>query len=354
MFSPNTRQLEDVLALAAIEREGWGKALADLHASGVPLNAEPNPVLLPLGGATSSGTKVTVDTYVNPPTKIPARVRNLVAADEGYFIEEVLGTIGSPIQGGAVEVEETFPEDFFLPEGESIAPRAPGAEAPRLGSTRHAPKIVRPQSRAGSIEVTDEAKRRNNILAVQRQFAQAANTFADVMQRAGIAALLGALNKWAENGETSRDLEAKTVWEATPSAGLFNVDPKTLPGFDVARVLKRFRDDKVGVRPDTVVMNTEELLFLETVYTGVGAVLGLDAMFARQGITKIIATPLIAKGEVLFLKAGMPGAIGWEVPLGQEAERVATRKSTIYVLEMQPVFAVFDASAILRLTGTDS
>jgi len=73
-----------------------------------------NPVAQPLGGVQVNGTTIIIDTYVNPPTKIPTRIRELVEGDEGYFIEEVFGSLGSPVQGGAVVVEETFPEDFFL------------------------------------------------------------------------------------------------------------------------------------------------------------------------------------------------------------------------------------------------
>jgi hypothetical protein len=305
------------------------------------------PVVQPLGGATVNGTKITVDTYVNPPTKIPAIIRSLVAEDEGYFIERIFGTLGTPVQGGAVIVEETFPEDFFLPADGKPAPRAPGAEAPRLTSARHEPEVRRPESWSGSIEVTDEAKQRNNVIAVRNQFTKAANTFGDIVQRRGIEVLLDAVKKWG------RTLEAKTVWQATPGAGLFNVDPKTLPAFDVARVLKKFRDDKVGVRPDTVILNTEELLWLETIYTGVGAVPGLDAMFARQGVNSVIGSPLIDEGDVLFAKAGAPGVIGWELPMSQEFVREGIRKTDVYVLECRPIFAAFDASAVLMLEGTD-
>lgn len=348
-MTPQSRQLRDVLTLAAREQTRWATDLADLQASGAPLNAEVDaPTAQPLGGATVSGTTVTVDTYVNPPTKIPAIIRNLVAEDEGYFIERVFGSIGSPIQGGAVIVEETFPDDFFLPSDSSIAPRAPGAEAPRLAAKRHEPKVSRPESWSGSIEVTDEARQRNNIIAIQKNFTIAANTFADVVQRRGIEVLLEAVETW------ERTLEAKTVWQASPGAGLFNVDPKTLPGFDVARVLKQFRDDKVGVRPDTAILNTEELLWLETIYTGVGAVPALDSMFARQGINTIIGTPLIEEGNILFVKSGRPGAIGWELPMSQEKEREVQRKTDVFVLECRPVFAAHDASAVLMLTGADS
>jgi hypothetical protein len=307
-----------------------------------------NPVAQPFGGVTVQGTTVTVDTYVNPPTKIPAIIRSLVAEDEGYFIEDVFGTLGSPVQGGAVIVEETFPEDFFLAAGTEPAPRAPGAEAPRMESERREPKVRRPESWAGSIEVTDEAKQRNNIIAVRNQFTKAANTFADIIQRRGIEVLLDAVSAWNRTGE------AKVNWHEAHKEGVQNVDPEKMPHFDIALVLKQFRDDKVGVRPDTILVNTEEALFLDLFYPGIGTTLSVGSMLSKYGITRIIATPLIEKGNVLFVKAGAPGVIGWELPMSQEFVREGQRKTDVYVLECRPVYAAFDASAVWMLEGTDS
>lgn len=307
-----------------------------------------NPVAQPLGGVTVNGTTVTVDTYVNPPTKIPAIIRSLVAEDEGYFIEDVFGTLGSPVQGGAIVVEETFPEDFFLEASGMPAPRAPGAEAPRLASARKEPKVRRPESWAGSIEVTDEARQRNNIIAVRNEFTKAANTFADIIQRRGIDVLMEAVEDWERTGE------AKVNWQEKHESGVQNADPQKMPHYDIARVLKQFHDDKVGVRPDTVILNTEENLFLDLWYPGIGTTLSVSSVLSRYGIKRIIPTPLIEKGKVLFVKSGAPGVIGWELPMTQEKVREGQRKTDVFVLECRPVYAAFDASAVWLLEGTDS
>lgn len=307
-----------------------------------------NPVAQPLGGATVNGTTITVDTYVNPPTRIPALIRSLVAADEGYFIEEVFGSLGSPVQGGAVIVEETFPEDFFLLEGGQPAPRAPGAEAPRLASSRHKPKVRRPESWAGSIEVTDEAKQRNNVIAMRNQFTKAANSFAQIVQLRGIEVLM----EFIESSE--RTLESEVNWHEAHEGGVQFTDPLKMPAFDLSRVHKQFRDDKVGVRPDTALMNTEELLYLEAFYPGYGSLPTLEAAFGRQGINRVIGTPLVEVGNVIFCKAGAPGVIGWELPMSQEFVREGNRKTDLYVLECRPVYAAFDASSVLMLEGTNS
>lgn len=307
-----------------------------------------NPVAQPLGGATVSGTTITVDTYVNPPARIPAIIRSLVSDQQGYFAEQVLGTLGAPVNGGAVIVEETFPEDFFLPGGEGPTPRAPGAEAPRLGSTRHEPKVKRPESWSGSIEVTDEARQRNMVISVQRQFTQAANSFADILNRRAIQVLIEAVEGW------ERKLESKVNWHEAHSEGMVNVDPLKLPAYDIGRVLKQFFDDKVGVAPDTAIMHTTEGLYLDMLYPGNPMVPTVDSVFSRYGINKIIRTPLMTEGNVLFLKSGAPGVIAWEKPLHQEYTREGIRFTDVYSLECRPVYAMFDASAVLMLEGTNS
>jgi len=208
--------------------------------------------------------------------------------------------------------------------------------------------VRRPESWAGSIEVTDEAKQRNDIIAVRNQFIKAANTFSQIVQLRGIEVLMDFVES------SGRSLESKVNWHESHSEGVTFTDPLKMPAFDVARVLKQFRDDKVGVRPDTVLMNTEELLYLEAFYPGVGGMLSLEQMFSRQGINRVIGTPLIEVGKVLYCKAGAPGVIGWELPMSQEFVREGQRKTDVYVLECRPVYAAFDASAVLMLEGTDS
>ena len=85
-----------------------------------------SPITQPLGGATISGTLVTVDTYVNPPTKIPSRIAALAANNFGYFMENVLATPGMRVEGGAVLYEIVKP---YRP----LPPRRSGSRATSAG-----------------------------------------------------------------------------------------------------------------------------------------------------------------------------------------------------------------------------
>lgn len=302
----------------------------------------PNDVASPiLGGVSVGGTAITVDTYVNPPTRIPGIVRNLVAANEGYFAERIFATPGFTVEGGAIVYEETFPEDFFVPGDQSLAPRAPGAPAPRLGSTRRPPKVARPESWSGSIEVHDETRRRNQVIKVRRQFTQAANTLADRIQTRAMEVLAAVVAEWG------RQIPATHGWRIDLALGVPNADPKTLPATTFARVFRQFIEDKAGMRPDLVIVNPLDAEALEIVYQD-----RLQAVLDFWKLTMLVS-PQAPEGEPYFVKSGGIGVMAFEKPLEQETSRDGERFTDIFTLDVAPVLVAFDASAITQLTGVD-
>lgn len=301
------------------------------------------PVTQPLGGATVSGTTITVDSLVNPPTKIPAIVRTLVAGNRGYFAERIFATPGFTVQGGAVVYEITDPSDLFLPADQSLAPRAPGAEAPRLGAVRGEPKVARPESWSGSIEVADEARIRNNVLAVTNQFTRAANTLANNIQTTAITALQTFIEA------NSRTLESKTDWDTEPAKeGLMNADPAKLPLADFARVQEKFTEDKAGVLPDTMIIHPYDWANLTILYSTFGG--GVAAILDQFGITNVDVSVLATKGAPIFVKAGQVGTMLFEKPLTQEKIREGKRFTDVFALDVSPVLVAHDATAVLQLT----
>jgi hypothetical protein len=293
------------------------------------------PVYAPLGGPTVSGTQVTVDVLANTPTQISAVVRDLVADNQGYFAEEIFATPGFTVQGGAIIYEESFPTDHFLDPAGTIAPRAPGSEAARVALNRFAPKIARPESWAGSIEVTDEQRRRNDVTSVQAAFRKTANTFADRIQSRAIEVL----NAFV--AAASRDISSVN-WGAAFTAGVPNADPTTLPQVTFAAVMKQFAADKAGVLPDLLILNQNDAFNLDVVYGD-----KLKALLDRYGL-KLRVSPQQTAGKALFVKSKQVGVIAFEKPLDTEYTREGTRKTDVYTLESVPVLVANDASAVLR------
>lgn len=302
------------------------------------------PVANPLLGPTISGTTITVDTLTKPPSRIAPIIRDLVADNEGYFAEEIFATPGFTVQGGAIVYQETFPADHFLDPTQSIAPRAPGAEAPIVGALRAVEKIARPESLSGRIDVTDEARRRNDVSAVQALFRKVANTFADQMQTKAIDTLVAAVSAWGRSA-------ASVSWgdAAAAAGGTVNVAQTTLPKASFAQARKQFADDKAGVVPDTVILSTTDAFNLDVIMGD-----QLEAFLRRYGITTLLETPALTVGTGIWLKSQQVGVIAFEKALDTEYERQATRKTDVYIAEATPVFVAIDASAIMELTGLNA
>ncbi len=335
-----------ILELAEVEQRRWPETARQALREG-PVAMANSPVAQPLGGATVSGTLVTVDSYVNPPTKIPARIAALAASNMGYFAESILATPGTRVQGGAVIYEIPNLTDLFLPTDQSMTPRAPGAEAPRLGAARGEMKVARPESWAGSIEVTDEARRRNDVLAVTNQFTRAANTITNNIQETVIAALAAFVV------EQKRQEESPRNWIEEVKEGMAKADPTKLPFGDFALVENLFITDKSGILPDTIIIHPDDWETLITKYAQIGGLAmpgGVKAMLGDFGIDNIVRTVLATKGAPYFLKAGAIGALLFELPISQEQERVARRKTDVYVIEVQPVVVLNEPAAVWQLT----
>lgn len=305
-----------------------------------------SPAYAPLGGTSVSGTSLTVDMMTNPPTIIPQLVRKFAADNQGYFIERILATPGTLVQGGAVVGTETHPTDNFLDPDQTIAPRAPGAESPDIGALRRPPKVFRPESWAGKIEITDEARQYNDVTTVSGLFRKAANSFADRIQTSGMAAITAAVAAWSRTASTVSWGDA-----AAAAGGVINVAQNTLPAQTFGAVENQFINDKTGVRPDTVILNPQEALSLKLIYPGQK----LTDFLATFGITNMYVTPLQTAGKALFVKAGQVGSILWDKVLGQEEGRgpVGTWKD-IYALEVRPVFVLLNADSILEVTGLNA
>lgn len=299
----------------------------------------------PLGGATVSGTLVTVDTYVNPPTKIPSRIAALAATNMGYFAETILATPGISVQGGAVLYEVLKPTDLFLPSDQGLAPRAPGAEAPRLGAVRPEPLVARPESWSGSIEVTDEARRRNDVILVANQFTRAANSITNAIQET----LITELKAFVE--AQSRQVESPANWITAPETKNSEVKASAQPFSDFALIERKFLEDKAGVLPDTIIIHPKDWARLLTTYSGVNGIQGgARAVLQEFGISNVVRTVLAPEGAPYFVKAGQLGFLLFEQGVTQEKEREAIRKTDSYIIEVNPVIVLNEPAAVWQLT----
>lgn len=289
-------------------------------------------------GVQVSGTAVTVDDYVNPPTRIPDIVRAFTAANQGYWIEDVFNVPGFTVAGGAIIYRDNFPEDHFLATEGSPAPRAPGSEAVKLFAGRRGLLVARPESWAGDIEVHDEERRWNNVIAIADQFRKAGNTFADLLQTSGeqvIADFVQGSARFVVTPPGSNWAIADPV-ENTQSA-------LARPSAEFARVRRLFTQDKAGVQPDTLIASPEDVEHLDRVYGD-----RLPQLLQRHGLT-IRESVRRAVGRRLYVKSKQVGTLAFDKPLDQEYTREGKRKTDVFTLEVAPVWVANGADAVLEV-----
>lgn len=337
---------EDLVRHAAELNERDWKAVRRNYA-GTPTNDEVALVSRPdpYGVTVDADGRVVVDDFTNPISNIPAIVREMTRDNQGYWIEDVFNAPGWTIQGGAVGYTVSAPGDHFLPDGQRPAPRAPGAEAPRVSGTRRRPIVAYPESLSASIEVADETRQRNDIIQVQTTFRQVANTFADVMQGTGEAALAALVSAASRNVNSGAGTFAD--WAAAdPIYNNTSTDPR--PSEEFARVRRLFVEERGGVMPDTLIWDPVDAEQFDRVYQDRG-----DAILARYGITRVLTTVRATAGVRTYLKSGQVGTLAWEQPMGDpEYTREGTRKTDVYTLEGRFVFVANGADAIMTVTKT--
>jgi hypothetical protein len=314
-----------------------------LQATGEPVALEqathtfPNP----FGAYISDEGQVVVDDYTNPISNIPEIVREFARDNEGYWIEDVFNAPGWTVQGGAVKWAMNRPGQHFLADGKRPAPRAPGSEAPILAGERIRPDLAYPENLSGRIEVTDEARQDNDVMDVQRTFRQTANTFADIMQGTGEAALDGLVE--AEDRVLWGGTGTFTDWAASPIVNSTTAMP--FPGREFTRVRTTFVKEQGGVQPDTLVWHPDDAELFYNIYGDrAGEILSLHKF------TRVLMTVRRTAGERLYLKSGQVGTLAWAKPFGEpEKDRQSIRLTDVYILDGRFVFVANGADAILEV-----
>jgi hypothetical protein len=342
--------MPNVFELARLSEQlngrSWAEVSAAIAASGVPTNLEPlHPTFPdPFGAYVDGDGRIVVDDYTADISRMPEIVRAFARSNEGYWIEDVYDTPGWTVSGGAVRYSITGPDDHFLQAGKEPAPRAPGSEAPHLGGTKRRPILKSPENLSGRLDVTDEARRSNDVIEVRRTFMQTANTFARIMQEIGeetLDALITAEDRilWGGSGTF-------TDWDAAQPVNMLSADPIThpRPALEFARVRRTFVEERGGVVPDAVMWSPEDAEHFDRVYEERG-----DAVLMRHGITATYTSVRLTPGIRRYFRRGQIGVLAWEKPMDTEQVRLGLAKTDAYVMDGSFVFVANGADAILEV-----
>lgn len=298
-----------------------------------------DPIDNPLSAPTVSGTTLTIDFFLNQPTRVTRTVADRVMAN--FFLDKVFD-MGGDVQGGAVLYDQATTIDVYTDR--DVERMQPGTEAPIVTGARIAPLVAPVEKFGGKFPVTDEAKRRNDVSRVTNQIRRLANTITRKMQQRGIAELEAAISAF------SRTTAAGVTWQAAAEEARLNQKPINSPSAVIFKAMELMESLEMGYDFDTLIVSPKDNYLLNLFYGEQGPTKALGAL----GITNLIVTPRKAAKSAILTAGKQVGQMRLEEPMRTETEREVAplmRQQTWIQTTVNPVFLVTDPYAALEITG---
>lgn len=244
--------------------------------------------MYPPGPPTVSGNLITVETFLNSPTRVQRVVDDLTL--NRFLADQIFSQGGAA--GGAVVYDQIASGEFFTTR--DVQGIAPGSQFPIIDTGEAVPKVARVIKWGGAAVVTYEAVRRDNRDVLNRQLTKLRNTIIRKVDTVAIAALDAAL----------------PTMPASASWALATTDIIT----DLEMARAAIDDADLGYEADTVIINPTQRI-------GVRKNTGLRNALPREGM----ANNLIGARDL----NGLLGFRNWFVSNRQPAGTVKVLASRI-------------------------
>lgn len=293
------------------------------------------PVTYPLSGPQVSGNEITADLMLNEPTRITSYLNDLTLRN--YFMPLVYGTAPG-INGGALLYNQITYNDLFPTR--DVQDVAPGSEFPNVTADRPDPKVARVGKFGGKFEITDEARDRNDIMAVQQEATKLGNAMVRRMNAKGIAVLDEAVTAVGAPGTF-----VGTNWGNVTTAGTSATSNQGYPAADFAKAQLKADQTELGVDFNLWIVNPQEKANLSITYGS-----QLDNVLSSFGIT-MYPTNRVAAGTAYVLAQGQVGVMGVEKGLSTETWRDADRQVTVSQTDVRMLWAVTNPYSVIKVTG---
>ncbi|WP_029135320.1 major capsid protein [Nakamurella lactea] len=293
-----------------------------------------NPVSYPLGAPVVSGTEITLDTMLNEPTRITRYLSDLTLRK--MFSQRIFSNGGS-VSGGAVIYDQLTANDLFTDR--DVQNVEPGAEFPIVTSSRATSKVAQVEKFGGKFFVTDEARDRNDPLALRIGAQKLANTIQRKTDGRALAVLNAAVTEFSQTA-------TGTNWATALSTAAGSMTKAIEPAADFAKVQLSADTDELGVEYNLWIVNPAQYSNLVQFY---GAS-NLSAVLSANGI-EMIPTNRQTAGEALVVEAGQVGEMRFEKSLSTETWREQATERTWVQSSVRPVFVVTNPYSVIKVTG---
>jgi hypothetical protein len=289
----------------------------------------------PLGTPSVSGNQYTVDLMLKEPTRINAYVSNV--ALYGYFAERIFNNAGG-VSGGALLYTQLTANDLFPTRRAQKV--APGAEFPEVTFDRPEPKTAQVEKLGGKFLVTDEARDRNDLSAIQSEATKLGNDIRDQLHTRAIAELDASITAIGSAVQVT-----STSWADAAALTLTTTANNLLPAADFAELDKRAANLRLGNKYNLWIVNPQEAMNFDIIYGG-----NASAVLARYGVS-MVSTPLVTAGTAYAVQEGMVGQVRYEQPLQTVTYREERIEATWTQSSVRSVYAVTNPYNAVKITG---
>ena len=285
----------------------------------------------PLGSPSVVGNSLTVDLMLKEPTRINAYLSNI--ALKGYFAERIF-TNGGGVSGGALVYNQLTDNDLFPTR--SVQEVAPGGEFPEVTFDRPEPETAQVRKLGGKFRVTDEARDRNDLSAIQTEGVKLGNDVQRQLHSRALAEL--------EANITAGNTMAGQSWSDAVGLTISTESKGKLPAADLAVLRQKGFEKELGVEFNLLILNPQELANLEIIYGNAAAWL------QSQGMQYAVSN-LVAPGTAYAVQEGLVGQVRYEQELRTATWRDDATESTWVQSSIRPVFAVTNPFSAMKITG---
>lgn len=306
-----------------------------------------NPVAHPLGPPTISGTNITVDMMLQQPTRITRMLMDLTLQ---RFIADRVFDSGGGVTGGAVVYDMATVNELYLDR--DVERVEPGAEFPVVTSQRRVPSIATVEKWGGKVYITDEARDRNDSSVFANELRRLGNTIVRKINQRAVAVIDAAV---ATVGAHVITISSSASWGDATALAPFSTGytPAVLPHATFANVQKLGDVDELGVEYDLLLVNPQEAMNLNLVYSANGGP-GVNQVLADYGIREMYSSNRVPAGTAYFIATGQVGQMRVEQPLQTVTSREGApllRERTWVQSSVRPLMFVNNPYAIIKYNG---
>lgn len=294
----------------------------------------------PLGAPSVQGNNITVDLMLKEPTRINAYLSNI--ALKKYFAERIF-TNGGGVSGGALVYHQLTANDLFPTRAAQEV--APGAEFPEVTFDRPEPKTAQVKKLGGKFRVTDEARDRNDLSAIQTEGVKLGNDIVRQLHARAIAELDASIT--AVGSDVQLDASAFS-WAEAAELTVMNQAPSLLPAKVFTELQKRADVQEFGTEYNLLILNPQEDANLKLIYGPAYA-----SMLASYGFTAI-SSNVVAAGTAYAVQEGQVGQVRYEQALQTVTYRDESTESSWVQSSVRSVYAVTNPYNAVKITGLDA